>query len=69
MAKKKEYDWPPTIEGYPSNTRKKWLQAKNSMSRKHAIRAMCLLCLGGSASEVKECTSPDCPLFKFRITG
>ena len=70
MANKKlEYDYPPIVAGYPSTTRKKWLQAKNSNSRKAAIRAMCLLCLGGSPKEVSLCTSPDCPLFKYRITG
>ena len=69
MAKKKEYDWPETIAHYPSTTRKKWLQAKNSNSRKSAIRAMCLLCCGGSPGEVSNCSAPDCPLHKYRITG
>ena len=69
MAKKKEYEYPETIAGYPSTTRKKWLQAQNTNSRKNAIRAMCLLCLGGSPKEVAECSSPTCQLFKYRITG
>ncbi len=69
MGKHKQIEYPPTIRDYPSTTRKKWLQAKNSNSRKAAIRAMCLLCLGGSTKEVKDCTAPDCPLFKYRITG
>ena len=67
--KKTPTEFPRIVESYPSNTRKKWLQAKNSNSRKAAIRAMCLMCLGGSAKEVANCTADYCPLYKFRITG
>lgn len=31
-----------------------------------AIRAFCLECVGFSASEVKLCAAPLCPLFPFR---
>jgi len=66
---KKEIEYPPIVADYPSTTKKKWTQAMNSNSRKAAIRCMCLLCLGGSPKEVSACTQPDCPLYKFRITG
>ena len=69
MAKRTPIVYPPTVADYPASTKKKWLEAKNSNSRKSAIRAMCLLCLGGSPKEVAACTAPDCPLFKYRITG
>lgn len=32
-----------------------------------AIRAKCLDCCAGSASEVRRCVSVDCPLWPFRI--
>jgi len=70
MAKtKKEY--PITVEHYNATTRNAWWNAKKEYpkSRKKAIRAMCLLCLGGSVKDIKGCTSPDCPLYTFRITG
>lgn len=60
---------PEIVAGYNSTTQNAWKKAKNSKSRKFAIRAMCLMCLGGSGSEVKNCTAEDCPLFQFRITG
>lgn len=67
--RKVEIEYPPIVEHYPAATKKAWLKAQNSNSRKNAIRAMCLLCCGGSAKEVSLCSSPDCPLYKFRING
>lgn len=32
-----------------------------------AIRQFCVECNGGSVYEVKNCTSPRCPLFAFRF--
>jgi hypothetical protein len=32
-----------------------------------AIRLCCLECVGWSALEVRECTSPLCPLYPFRM--
>jgi len=32
-----------------------------------AIRAQCLECMGWSYEEVKNCTSPLCPLYPFRL--
>lgn len=38
-------------------------------SRKAAIRAFCLECVCYMPSEVRLCTSPDCPLYEFRLEG
>lgn len=58
------------IKGYNTTTQNAFIKAQESNSRKNSIRAMCLLCVGGSVKEVKECTAQDtCPLWKFRITG
>lgn len=32
-----------------------------------AIRAFCIDCCGGAASEVKTCTAPKCALYPFRM--
>ena len=69
MAKRKEIEFPDIVKNYPSMTRKAWQKSQVTNSRKNAIRTMCLLCCGGSATEVAECTQPACPLYKFRITG
>ena len=37
------------------------------MTPMQAIRAKCLDCCCGSASEVKLCTAEDCPLYRFRL--
>ena len=66
---KKDAVYPREIVGYNSTTKSAWLKSQNSTSRKHAIRAMCLLCVGGSGKEVIACTITSCPLYKFRITG
>jgi membrane protein involved in colicin uptake len=58
------------ILGYNTTTQNAFLKAKNTNSRKNAIRSMCLLCVGGSVKEIKECSAEKtCPLWKFRITG
>ncbi len=66
---KKDTIYPPIVAGYNPTTRSAWLKATKTNSRKSAIRAMCLMCVGGSVKEVKDCTAPYCPLFKYRITG
>ena len=68
-SKKDKIIIPEMVAGYNSTTQNAWKKAAASNSRKFAIRAMCLLCLGGSVKDVKTCTSKDCPLYKFRITG
>ncbi len=53
----------------PPAHRGRYRRASTGRSRKAAIRAFCLECVGWSSKEVKLCTSPGCPLFKYRITG
>jgi len=50
---------------YGNLYRKAWERS----SRKAAIRAFCLECVCWSATEVRLCTAPACPLFEFRLTG
>ena len=40
--------------------------AMRGKSRKAAIDAFCLMCVGFERESVRGCTAPDCPLFKFR---
>ena len=37
------------------------------VSRGDAIRQMCLACMGGSPTFVRECESGGCPLYWFRM--
>lgn len=37
------------------------------MTKGEAIRLFCLQCMGGSESEVINCTVKDCPLYKYRL--
>lgn len=32
-----------------------------------AIKAFCVDCMGGQVTYVKDCTSTNCPLYKFRF--
>jgi len=50
---------------YQAMYRKAW----RGTSRKSAIRAHCLECVGYSEEEVRLCTAPACPLFEFRLGG
>ncbi len=65
----KDSKYPPGIRGYNLTTKRIWERAMKTNSRKTAIRAMCLMCVGGSAKFVTECTCKTCPLWKHRITG
>lgn len=67
--KKKTVELPSIVEGYNTTTQNIWKRAKTSNSRKTAIRAMCLMCCGGSAKEVQHCSAEYCPLYAFRIKG
>lgn len=42
---------------------------RRKRSRKAAIRAFCLECVGWSENEVKLCTDGECALFKWRLKG
>lgn len=37
------------------------------LTRKQAIRAKCLDCCCGQASEVRKCTVTNCPLWIYRL--
>lgn len=39
----------------------------SATNRKSAIRAMCVICMGGMIQEVAKCTSTSCPLHAFRM--
>ncbi len=43
-----------------------FLRAWGGKSRKTAIRAFCLNCVGYESAEVNRCTAPACPLYEFR---
>ena len=43
-------------------------QAGKKISRKQAVRAFCLSCVGFSSKDVIDCRGDDnCPLFAFRL--
>lgn len=54
---------------YPKKYRAIYRRAMTGRSRTAAIRAMCLQCGGYSEKEVTLCTSPNCPLFSYRLKG
>lgn len=51
----------------PSKFNRMYERAMSGRSRKAAIRAHCLMCVGWLEQEVEKCTSPDCPLFHYRL--
>lgn len=53
----------------PGKYRELYRRAWARKSRKAAIRAFCLECVGWSAIEVRLCTAPACPLYEFRLKG
>ena len=53
----------------PNKYRGLYRMAWKRKSRKKAIRAFCLECVGYMPSEVRLCTSPDCPLYEYRLEG
>ena len=50
----------------PKTYRATYNRAMKGLSRKAAIRAQCLECVGWEREEVKLCTSPACSLFPYR---
>lgn len=51
----------------PVSYRKLYLRVlNNEASRREAIKAMCLACVGWERQEVKHCTSLACPLYHLR---
>ena len=53
----------------PAKYRRLYRKAWEGKSRKAAIRAFCLECVGWSENAVRLCTAPACPLFEFRELG
>lgn len=60
---------PEDMLGIPPAYRGHYRRAMTGKSRKAAIRAFCLECVGWNASGVRKCTGTKCPLYKFRIAG
>jgi len=54
---------------YPVAYRGMYRSAMSGRSHAAAIGAFCLSCVGMSLREVKECTSPACPLYPYRLGG
>ncbi len=54
-------------EDVPERYRPMYDRALAGRSRKAAIRAHCLMCVGWDASEVRRCSAPACPLFPYRV--
>jgi hypothetical protein len=50
----------------PPRQRPIFLQAWAGKSRKAAIRAFCLGCVGHEPAEVNRCTAAACPLYPYR---
>ena len=50
----------------PARQRSIFLRAWEGKSRKAAIRAFCLECMGYQSAEVNRCTAPACPLYSYR---
>ena len=38
-----------------------------TLTPRTAIRANCIMCMGYQMYEVRDCTSPQCPLYPFRM--
>lgn len=53
----------------PAKYRGLYRKAWEGKSRKAAIRAFCLECVGWSEHEVRLCAAPACPLYEFRQNG
>jgi hypothetical protein len=50
----------------PSLYRGIYDKAMSGTSRKAAMQAFCLECMGWQRKEVEHCTSPACPLYPYR---
>jgi len=54
------------LASIPQRQRGIFLRAWSGKSRKAAMRAFCLECMGFEAAEVGRCTAPACPLYEYR---
>ena len=50
----------------PSSCRKLYLRAMSGKSLRAAASAQCIECVGWQRDEVRECTDPACPLYRYR---
>jgi hypothetical protein len=55
------------VDEYPPSTRESYRRAMEGRSRKAAIRAFCVMCMGYQPHQVRGCTSPGCPLYPYRL--
>jgi len=63
MVQKRLKDIPGTNQG---DYRRTYKLAMSGKSRKAAIKAFCLECVGWEREEVRCCTSKNCPIFLYR---
>ncbi len=54
---------------FPEPYRGHYLKAMEGKSRRAAIRANCLMCMGYHSLDVQKCTAPACPLYPYRTGG
>lgn len=54
------------MHNYPRRSRAIYRRAMTGRSRKAAMDAFCIMCMGYQPYLVAECTDPDCPLFPYR---
>ena len=52
---------------YPPSTQESYRRAMEGRSRKAAIRAFCVMCMGFQPHHVRGCTAPWCPLYPYRL--
>ena len=55
------------VNEYPHSTRESYRKAMEGRSRKAAIRAFCVMCMGYQPHHVRGCTAPECPLYPYRL--
>jgi len=53
----------------PPSYRDVYRRGISGLSRRAAVRAFCLECVGWMPSEVRKCTVPGCPLYLYRLKG
>jgi hypothetical protein len=51
---------------YPARSRSIYRRAMRGQSRKAAMDAFCIMCMGYQPYEVARCTAPECPLYPYR---
>ncbi len=55
------------VEGHIRNMDRALGRFAIKPTRKAAIRAFCVSCVGGVLDDVKTCPSTDCPLYRYRL--